>query len=289
MVATDFPARAGVLAAEIVAASPALVGLQEVELYRVQQRSDFQQNPLPNAQQVVYDFLQILQDSLAARGASYAVAAKIQNADAELPAVLDRNNPTLSDVRLTDYDVILARSDVRTSGVVAQNYAASAQLSSGGFAVPFPRGYVKVNAVVDGAEVTFVNTHLEGLMPAHEAQAKELLQAVSGFREPVILVRDLNTRADGTGTPGYGVLVSNGPFSDAFSAVSTNPGLTCCFTADLMDATASLYERIDLILFRGEVEPISAQVVGDKPADRTPSGLWPSDHAGVVVTFRVPK
>lgn len=289
VVGTNFPARAGALAAEIARTNPALVGLQEVEVYRVQAQSDFQSNPLPNAQTVTFDFLQILRDSLTARGASYVVAGQVQNADAELPAVLDRNNPTLSDVRLTDYDVVLARSDVRISGVVAKNYIASAQLSSGGFAVPFPRGYVKVNAVVDGAEFTFVNTHLEGLVPAHESQAKELLEAVNGFRTPVILVGDLNTRADGTGTPGYGILVSNGPFKDAFSTVSSAPGLTCCFTADLKDPAAALFERIDLVLFRGNVTPLSAEVVGDEAADRTASGLWPSDHAGVVVTFRVPK
>jgi hypothetical protein len=30
---------------------------------------------------------------------------------------------------------------------------------------------------------------------------------------------------------------------------------------------------------------LDAELVGEEPADRTPSGLWPSDHAGVVVTF----
>jgi hypothetical protein len=33
----------------------------------------------------------------------------------------------------------------------------------------------------------------------------------------------------------------------------------------------------------------SARVVGDQPGDRTPGGLWPSDHAGLVATLRIPK
>jgi hypothetical protein len=34
---------------------------------------------------------------------------------------------------------------------------------------------------------------------------------------------------------------------------------------------------------------IVATVVGDKLRDRTPSGLWPSDHAGVVARFHLQK
>jgi hypothetical protein len=30
-----------------------------------------------------------------------------------------------------------------------------------------------------------------------------------------------------------------------------------------------------------------AAIVGDQPTDRLPSGLWPSDHAGVVVTVEL--
>jgi len=30
---------------------------------------------------------------------------------------------------------------------------------------------------------------------------------------------------------------------------------------------------------------VHATVVGDESADRTPSGLWPSDHAGVVASL----
>jgi len=47
--------------------------------------------------------------------------------------------------------------------------------------------------------------------------------------------------------------------------------------------------RIDLILFRGFAGVDNMKVFGDLPSDRTPSGLWPSDHAGLVATLRGPK
>jgi len=39
---------------------------------------------------------------------------------------------------------------------------------------------------------------------------------------------------------------------------------------------------------RSVVGPSWVEVVGDEQADRTASGLWPSDHASVVATFRLP-
>ena len=288
VVATDFPTRVEGLAAEIEAHDPALVGLQEVSLYRVQAESDFQDFPLPNAETVTFDFLQLLLDALEERGLDYYVAASIKNADSELPAVLDPENPEqLSDVRLTDRDVILARGDVSTSNADWSNYEEFARLGAGGFQVPFPRGWVAVDARVDGVELRFVNSHVEGIMPAHEAQILELVEVTNTMETPLILVGDLNTQPDMAETPGYGHIVLNGPFTDVWTEVGEGDGFTCCVGADLLSETPTFDERIDYVLYRGDdIEPISAEVVGDELADRT-SGLWPSDHAGVVATFRI--
>jgi endonuclease/exonuclease/phosphatase family metal-dependent hydrolase len=51
---------------------------------------------------------------------------------------------------------------------------------------------------------------------------------------------------------------------------------------------APLTKRVDLVLTRGGFDTVSAAVVGEQLADRTPSGLWPSDHAGVVATLQLP-
>jgi endonuclease/exonuclease/phosphatase family metal-dependent hydrolase len=43
-------------------------------------------------------------------------------------------------------------------------------------------------------------------------------------------------------------------------------------------------QRIDLVLIRGAAHVRNVDLVGEEEADRTASGLWPSDHAGVVAT-----
>jgi len=44
-------------------------------------------------------------------------------------------------------------------------------------------------------------------------------------------------------------------------------------------------QRIDLVLYRGDLAAREMDRVGEEPADQTPSGLWPSDHAGVAATL----
>ena len=41
------------------------------------------------------------------------------------------------------------------------------------------------------------------------------------------------------------------------------------------------------VLFRQNLCALDADVVGDELNDRTASGLWPSDHAGVVADLRL--
>jgi hypothetical protein len=43
------------------------------------------------------------------------------------------------------------------------------------------------------------------------------------------------------------------------------------------------------VLTRGGFDTVDADVVGEESTDRTPSGLWPSDHAGVVATLALPE
>src|SRR5262249_40604951 len=57
--------------------------------------------------------------------------------------------------------------------------------------------------------------------------------------------------------------------------------------AYLRNTTVNFTQRIDLVLYRGDLRAFDADVVGDELADRTSSGLWPSDHGGVVTTLGV--
>jgi hypothetical protein len=55
----------------------------------------------------------------------------------------------------------------------------------------------------------------------------------------------------------------------------------------LTSPASTLDHRIDDIFFQPKaLDAIPADVIGDRERDRTPSGLWPSDHAGTVATLR---
>jgi hypothetical protein len=88
----------------------------------------------------------------------------------------------------------------------------------------------------------------------------------------------------------YSRLTGTGGFADTWVAQrsAAGPGFTFGFGEDLRDRAPHLSRRIDLVLARGlppeQLAASRSEVTGDEPADRDPgTGLWPSDHAGVVV------
>ena len=278
---SDFPARAAAIARIVKESEPHVIGLQEISLIRKQDSADSLVNPLPNA---ALDFLAVLQDALQAEGLSYAVAGKVENVDIEMPML----TPTgLVDVRITDYDVILARSDVAVANPMTATYQAALPIAHLGIEVP--RGYVAVDATVGDVTYRVVNTHLEAFNQLHRvAQMQELVASLSDVTLPVILLGDFNTAApDGAA---YQLLVGAG-YADVWQADSEGTGNTCCQDADLMNEESDLGKRIDQVFIKGvslrEGAAIRTATVGDQAEDKTPGGLWPSDHAGVVAHLPV--
>jgi endonuclease/exonuclease/phosphatase family metal-dependent hydrolase len=285
--ASDFPARAKVLAAQIVAAAPDLVALQEVTLYRRQFPSDYQPgDAVPNATEVALDFLDALMTELDAAGGGYTVAGVATNADAEFP-VADPGG--MFDLRVTDRDVILARDTVETANFTQVDYPTRFSITvggAGGVPATFTRSTSHLDAVVGGAAFTFANGHLEiqSIPPVHAAQAQELVDAYADVADPVLLLGDFN--AD-PGDAEYDLIT--GQFTDAWTKVGGGNGATCCQADDLMNPTSSALSRIDLVTYRGAFKPKKIEVVGADPATgRTPGGLWPSDHFGVLSTLELP-
>ncbi len=307
---TNFEVRAQALADEIKRARPHLIGLQEVSLLRIGSMDGIPRN----ANTELFDFEQILLSTLTGMGLNYYVAAKVENADVELPMLDDLSSPTIAaDVRLTDYDMILARGDVTTWGEVEENYPAPYFLvvptgtTYGDIEVK--RGYVAVNAQVGHKTYTFVNTHLEPFSILIQlAQAGVLTSYLAGIQPPVILVGDLNTPAPLGDT--YMYLVSQG-YVDAWARNNARPripGYTAGHDSDLRNTAVDLDKRIDLIMVRSDVGtmgmhnigPVFAYVVGDEMEDRfyfeytdymgneLYPWLWPSDHAGVAALLRIP-
>lgn len=286
LMSTNYPLRAALLADEIARTNPHLVGLQEVSLVRIQSPGDLVIGGATPATTVVVDFLPVLLAELEQRGLDYRVVARIENTDVEVPMVTSPT-PTFDDVRLTDYDVLLARRDVRTSGIVEQNYAQT--LPVPGTPIVVRRGFVAVDARVNGATYRVVNTHLESAVElVRFAQAAELVQYLASEQRPVIALGDFNSDAE-TGGATYQFLVGSG-FADAWLSRVGGPTqeLTCCQASNLANSTSSLTSRIDLVLTRNmRSGPVFGDVVGDDPSERA-EDLWASDHAGVVVRFPGP-
>ena len=284
----NFPERAAALAAEIEAAQPELIGLQEAVLVRTQRPMD---GPATPATTVDLDFVQILLDALAARGLHYEVVVQAVGLDIEVPTALG------FDLRHTDREVILARADLKTADLELSNAQGGSFVANCVFPTPLlgritiRRSWVSVDAKVRGQEFRMVSTHLDGdCLPYtgfQQAQAAELLAGPAATDLPLLLVGDLNSPGDGTGVT-YNNLMTAG-FSDAWTQAGSGPDLTCCQAADLLNVASTLNRRIDFVLFRGEFTALEADVVGEESSDMTPSSMWPSDHAGVVAVLQVPK
>lgn len=302
--ASRFDLRAEAIADIIEAEEPDLIGLQEVSLYRTQTPSNVVTGTLtPDATEVSIDFLAILMAELDARGLGYRVVLEEENADVELAAALvpGPSDPAdFVDVRLTDRDVILARAGVETDspGTLTFNAQAAVEVPPGsGNEVEFTRSAQWVEATVEDVTFTFANAHLEvddgnpdGAALAQLGQANELREALASASNPLVLVGDFNSPADGSGTvistslftgTTYDLLTNF--YTDAFGT-ATAP--TCCQDGDLLNTTSDLSSRIDLILYRGSVETLDTDVVGDERVDLG-GPQWPSDHAGVVATLRI--
>lgn len=285
--ATNFAERAGRLADEIAAARPDLVGLQEVALYRRQSPGDAITGGTTPATTVALDFQQVLLAALSARGQSYVVVATRNGLDLEAPMLTDSGpaGPTYDDLRFTDRDVILVQSTVTTAHAIAADYVARAFVTTGGVTIYIPRGWTSVATSVGGRVIRVVNTHLEieAAAPFQEAQARELIDLLATETHPVLLLGDFNSAANVMTTQSYGLLTAAG-FHDAWAErFRTDSGLTCCQASDLLNATSTLDQRVDFVFWRGTgVSVTRVDVVGADSANRTASGLWPSDHAGVV-------
>lgn len=303
LISTNFYARAEAIADEIARSRPHLIGLQEISTILYQSPGDAVFGGTVPAEDTLLAFVGVLTDALEARGQDYQVAGSIKNFDVELPMIVDPTPPyAFDDVRLIDYDVVLARGDVEVTNVIEKNYAAA--LEPPGFGIVLTRGYVAVDATIKKNHTyRFVTTHLEPAHPGVQfAQAAELIGDLASERKPVIVVGDLNTLAPDGET--YQFFESEG-YVDVWTRnlqKGEGEGLTNPHQSDLRNETVDFFKRIDLIFVRnnpgkkGEpvIGAVFATVWGDELSDRIPSGLapgdliWPSDHAAVIAEMRLP-
>lgn len=282
-----FSARAEAIAGEVEATRPDVVGLQEAVLIRTQRPGDFDDDPLPNASQVVVDLLDLLSSKLRDCGLEYEVAASTATTDLEVPADGDGQQV---DVRLTDRTAVLVRSDVETGAARTDTFDAALRYPLQGTTVTLRRGYCLVDVTVENAELTVATVHLESVdADVRLQQAEELLTDLP-TDGPVVLAGDINSGPAST-EDSYALLTES--FDDVHASIRpAADGYTCCHDADLRNEPSRLSRRIDVVLARGDLEPTAVERVGADPDSRVTAEvdgetarLWPSDHAGVVATL----
>jgi len=290
VVASNIAERAAALAREIQSAQPDLVGLQEVSIWRTGPVFD----PKP-ARSVAFDPLRSLLKELERLGLNYEPVAIITDFDFELPSSLG------IDIRRTDRDVLLARigSGVNVSNIQARNFDARLTFDTPLLGqLEVPAGWISADVSIRGEQFRVITTHLDNLSPlVRLGQASELNRGPANTALPVVLLGDLNSDAesiDPDQNGAYQLLVTGGLVTGGLMDAWTirhpgEPGFTWALhDEDPYTTRLTPSQRIDVVLFRGLDGVLSAELIGnDSSSDLTPSGLWPSDHAGVVVTLRL--
>jgi endonuclease/exonuclease/phosphatase family metal-dependent hydrolase len=288
IIATRPADRAVVIADEIASLRPDFVGLEQAAILRT--------GLARPATAVTFDMLQSLLQELAARGVRYETVAVTPGLDAEVPTTT-----TLGfNVRLTLRDALIVRADlleqgrVKLSNLQIRHYAVQPLQATPFGVFADSEGYAAVDVAWRGRQFRFVTTHFGVQAGLSVPQALELVQTGVNTTLPVVLVCDCNINPDNPadpifqGYPGY-LFLKNAGFVDAFrTAHPTDPGFTFGQAENLLNVTSTMSHRIDLVQFRGPFTIEDVRVVGASPADRLRLGLWPSDHAGVVATLKLP-
>lgn len=284
VIASNIPERAAALAREISDAQPDLVGLQEVTVWRTGPL--FDSKP---ARKVAFDPLRSLLEELDKLGQHYETVAIVKDFDFELPSALG------FDVRRTDRDVLLVRTEsgVTVSNVQPRNFETKTPFDSPLLGqIEVPAGWISADVRIRGEQFRVVTTHLDNLSPlVRLGQALELSQGPTNTALPVILIGDFNSDAESSDPDQNGAyqLLRSAGLSDAWT--EAHPGVQGITWAlhdeDPFTPFLTPTQRIDLVLFGGLDQVLSAELIGNNLSDLTQSGLWPSDHAGLVVTLQL--
>jgi endonuclease/exonuclease/phosphatase family metal-dependent hydrolase len=287
--ATAFPPRAKRIARLIKRADPDLVGLQEVTTW-YRSPNGVKDGNATKSNIVVYDFLKSLLRELGKAGAKYRVAVSDH-----LPTDIEAPTSLGYDIRFRLGNVILVKREpgLRIRAKRFKVYKPQFAITTPGGPFAAHRTWESVDVTFKGNKLRFVNTHLESEVPPTRLQQANELVSKSGplrVKGQKILVGDLNSDAKGrTGDApdSYKAIVRAG-LKDAWLRAGHGLGLSAgALNNELLRTPAPLRyrERIDYSLAKPALKPLRAVQLGLKTSDRTPGGLWPSDHAGLAVTY----
>jgi endonuclease/exonuclease/phosphatase family metal-dependent hydrolase len=307
--ASDIPSRAAEFVNEIESRQPDVVALQEAVGYATGTLS-FGGVFTPSAGGP--DLLLAVMTEIATRGLPYSLAAMQPTTAIALP-IGPPGATGFPALAVQDRVVMFVHDDIVDYDTDQGIYAARLPLGP----VDLVRGWIRLSTEKRGVAHHFVVTHLETqgsadpssgipyfIRQVHNGQAAELQGAVlAGLEGVTVVMGDLNSDAAAdpsapSYTDTYGNLVAAG-FTDVWQQgphPSRESGVTCCQEDGTEPRVPS--ERIDFVLFRSSTPwadngnhrgYFRAEVIGSDEADRTPSGVWPSDHAGIVASLRLPE
>jgi hypothetical protein len=272
--------RMRLMAREIARYDPDLIGIQEAGIWRTGPKGS--QSP---AQQVVFDYLALLQRAMRRLGLRYRLGRVEREIDIEGPSAAGE------DVRFTQQDALFVRRrpGLRVHRFRSDNFDARLNFPSAVLGnIPIPRGWTSADVSLRGERFRFVNQHIEAYSdPIRTAQAQELVARGGPARSsrPVILVGDLNSDPEGRGGQGEGAynVVRRAGFTDTWArAHPGNPGFT--FGLDAALRTPDFNRTIDYVFERGRFRTLRSQLFGGSPV----RGQWPSDHKGLLTTLLLP-
>src|SRR6202162_825571 len=255
---TNPPERMQAVAAQILAAKPTLVSLQEVDQWYLGTFNPFTQ--ACGTMQLEYDMLQELTNALAAQGGHYQVVKQVPEITLPpIPGLIPPN--TFLCAALTDNNVILARTDLNPRSFQWSNpqsgqFAAFVPFTTPNGTIPITRSWASVDVHFHGSTFRFIGTHLESFVPiVREAQGAELRAGPGNTSLPVIVAMDSNAQAFPLPQdPTYSDFMAAG-YSELWQGLFPSaPGLTCCQSESDNNPVSQLYQRIDLILTLGNIE-----------------------------------
>lgn len=291
--ATDPRARMSALARQVLQERPDIVNLQEVTVWLT--------GPFnPSTQQCgtvapEFDLLDELRSALARQGGHYDLV--VQAAQLSVPPVPGLIPPTnFFCAAVSNRIAMLARTArdddgnrLKLSNVKSGQFQAKLSIPTPIGLLPAPRAWVSADVTLHHQTFRVIGTHLESFAASvRELQGAELRNGPAQTSLPVVIAMDSNAKANPAPVdPTYTDFINAG-FADAWTTVKpADPGLTCCQAPLVNNPFSQLYERIDLVLTRGGLLAEEVERIGIDASSRTPSGLWPSDHAGVVGTLRL--
>jgi hypothetical protein len=264
----------------------------------------------PNATENDYDFLEMLLDELDALGVEYVPVSIAPRADVEAPSFTGSPfNATMGadarDVRLTMRDVVLMHVEdgLSVTDEGQDVFAHNLQVPLLGQTISFDRGYQWVDVRSGAKRFRFVNSHFEAFSSDLAfAQAAEVLDEAVAEGRTTIFVCDCNSDPLNSSIKpqdkrphkaAYELITGAGGFTDEWLRwAPAAQGWTSGLSETVDDATGDDFDhRIDMVFARtasGQALAVDrGQVTGTDVSSKDPAtGLWPSDHGGVVLRLR---